>query len=253
MDDGLIVRMNLDGSASWRGSSADELLDEFLQPFQAGLPDEDIVHLLAINDGRLLEWIEKVESETPLIRALYDRLNGQDSASESHIRFISLNQRSLVGSVVPREANITTDFLERLIDSLYGGERASRIWAPCQTCSAQDRCEVRRAMRLFGPQGVPGMDPQEKRDRARQRLFEMLQAVHLRGETHITIRELRSALVYILFGVNFCSDYHNDTDAPFPYWDRAFSPKSPGRQGEVLRELIRFDPALEAHPQIDRV
>ena len=25
-----------------------------------------------------------------------------------------------------------------------------------------------------------------------------------------------------------------------------------GRQGEVLRELPRFDPALEAHPQIDR-
>ena len=252
MDDGLIVRMNLDGSASWRGSSADELLDEFLQPFQAGSPDEDIVHLLAINDGRLLEWIEKVESETPLTQALYDRLSGQESASESHIRFISLNQRSLVGSIEPSERNITTGFLEKLMDNLYGGERASRIWAPCQTCSAQDRCEVRRAMRLFGPQGLPGMAPQGKRDRARQRLFEMLQAVHLRGETHITVRELRAALVYILFGVNFCSDYHNDTDAPFPYWDRAFSPKSPGRQGEVLQELIRFDPALEAHPQIDR-
>ena len=252
MDDGLMVRMNLDGSASWRGSSADELLDEFLQPFQAGSPDEDIVHLLAINDGRLLEWIEKVESETPLTQALYDRLNGQESASESHIRFISLNQRSLVGSIEPSERNITTGFLEKLMDNLYGGERASRIWAPCQTCSAQDRCEVRRAMRLFGPQGLPGMAPQGKRDRARQRLFEMLQAVHLRGETHITVRELRAALVYILFGVNFCSDYHNDTNAPFPYWDRAFSPKSPGRQGEVLQELIRFDPALEAHPQIDR-
>jgi hypothetical protein len=37
-----------------------------------------------------------------------------------------------------------------------------------------------------------------------------------------------------------------------PYWDRAFSPHSAGRQGEVLRELVRFDPGLEAHPQIDR-
>lgn len=252
MDDGLIVRMNLDGSASWQGRSADELLDEFLQPFQTGSPDEDLVHLLAINDGRLLEWIEKVESDTPLIRDLYDRLNGEESAPESHIRFISLNQRSLVGSVVPSEANITTGFLERLINSLYGGEQAPQIWAPCQTCSAQDRCEVRRAMRLFGPQGLPGMAPQGKRERARHRLFEMLQAVHLRGETHITVRELRAALIYVLFGVHFCSDYHNDTDAPFPYWDRAFSPESPGRQGEVLQELIRFDPALEAHPQIDR-
>jgi serine/threonine protein kinase len=252
MDDGLIVRMNLDGSASWQGRSADELLDEFLEPFQKGSPDEDIVHLLAINDGRLLEWIDRVESETPLTQALYDLLNGEESALESHIRFISLNQRSLVGSVVPSEANIKTGFLEDLLDSLYGKEKAPQIWVPCETCSAQDRCEVRRAMRRFGPKGLPGMAPQEERDRARQRLFEMLQAVHLRGETHITVRELRATLVYILFGVHFCSDYHGVADAPLPYWDRAFSPESPGRQGEVLQELIRFDPALEAHPQIDR-
>ena len=60
-DDGLRVRMNLDGSASWQGRSADELLDEFLAPFRDGPPTEDVAHLLAINDGRLLEWIERVE------------------------------------------------------------------------------------------------------------------------------------------------------------------------------------------------
>ena len=252
MEDGLIVRMNLDGSASWQGRSADELLDEFLEPFQKGSPDEDIVHLLAINDGRLLEWIDRVESETPLTQALYDLLNGEESAPESHIRFISLNQRSLVGSVVPSESDIKTGFLEELLDSLYGREKALQVWAPCETCSAQDRCEVRRAMRWFGPKGLPDMAPEDERARARQRLFEMLQAVHLRGETHITVRELRAALVYILFGVHFCSDYHSGVDDPLPYWEHAFSPKSPGRQGEVLQELIRFDPGLEAHPQIDR-
>ena len=67
------------------------------------------------------------------------------------------------------------------------------------------------------------------------------------------MRELRAALAYIVFGVHYCKDYHSGTDiAPLPYWDRAFSPMSPGRQGEALRELARFDPALEAHPQIDR-
>jgi hypothetical protein len=77
--------------------------------------------------------------------------------------------------------------------------------------------------------------------------------VHLRGETHITVRELRAALVYVLFGIHYCDDYHSARDDhPLPYWDRAFSATSPGRQGEVLRELARFDPALEAHPQIDR-
>ena len=99
---GPTVRMNLDGSAAWRGRSADDILDEFLAPFQQGSPREDIVHLLAINDGRLLEWIEGVEErqggqESPLTRELYASLQRESAVDESHIRFISLNQRSLVG------------------------------------------------------------------------------------------------------------------------------------------------------------
>lgn len=259
-DNDLTVRMNLDGSASWKGRSADDLLDEFLAPFQEGRPSEDIVHLLAINDGRLLEWIESVEErygETPLTKDLADFLEGQAPPSDSHIRFVDLNQRSLVGGVAEDGKDgktIDTDFLHRLVDSLYGGERAADIWTPCQTCSAQERCEVFRATRTFGPDGLAD---EVVRDRARQRLFEALQAVHLRGETHITIRELRAALVYILFGIHFCSDYHKGDDrSESPTWqsysEHAFSPASPARQGDVLRELARFDPALEAHPRIDR-
>lgn len=257
MGDGLIVRMNLDGSAAWEGRSADELLDEFLEPFQEGAPAEDIAHLLAINDGRLLEWIEGVESRggcaTRLTRALSDLLARDDEAAsrDSHIRFISLNQRSLVGGITSERTSIEADFLERLLDQLYGGDDVRAHWAPCLTCSAQERCEVWRATRVFGPDGLTDLETPAIRARARQRLFAALQAVHLRGETHITVRELRAALVYILFGVHFCSDYHEGRKSP-PYWERAFSPVTVGRQGEVLRDLARLDPALEAHPQIDR-
>ena len=341
-EDGLRVRMNLDGSASWQGRSADDLLDEFLAPFRDGPPADDIAHLLAINDGRLLEWIERVEQredETALTGALYDALQqvqrdrwtgapaaagygdskyddgdlehgdehtgtagdavrnaergdtaedaegtadaAQQSASDAHIRFVNLNQRSLVGGVTADGTGIQTGFLESLVDRLYGGDRAAKIWAPCATCSAQDRCGVFQANRLFGPAGLPNGADDDARSRARGRLFEALQAVHLRGETHVTVRELRATLVYILFGVHFCDDYHAGAGAarraappaywepafgPFPtpgaaeetapaalpYWDRAFDPRSPGRQGAVLGDLARFDPALDAHPRIDR-
>ena len=256
LDDGLTVHMNLDGSASWQGRSADALLDKFLDPFQDGRSDRDIAHLLAINDGRLLEWIENVEErrgETQLTKNLSDFFENEEPPSESHIRFVNLNRRSLVGGIAADGKTIETGFLHRLVDALYGGDRAADIWAPCRTCSAQERCEVFRATRIFAPGGLAD---ETVRDLARERLFDSLQAVHLRGETHITVRELRAALVYVLFGIHYCSEYHADGDGSGPtaqpYWDRALSPESSGRQGEVLRELPRFDPALEAHPQIDR-
>jgi serine/threonine protein kinase len=258
MADNLIVRMNLDGSAALGTRSADELLDEFLGPFQQGRPVEDIAHLLAINDGRLLEWIAGCElrnngNETPLTKELSELLEESDGTQESHIRFINLNHRSLVGGITQDRTDIQTHFLNRLLDQMYGAEHAPEIWTPCQLCSAKDRCEVYRAARIFGPDGLQDLAPSVVRSRARKRLFEGLQAVHLRGETHVTVRELRAAIVYILFGVHFCDDYHGDSAVPIvPFWDRAFSPNSPERQGDVLKELARFDPGLEAHPQIDR-
>lgn len=254
------VRMNLDGSAAWQGKSADELLDEFLAPFQDGPPRENIVHLLAINDGRLLEWIEGIQErlggETKLTAKLYELLQGKAIEQDSEIRFISLNQRSLVGGITPEGTDIDTEFLERLLDHLYGGRKAQATWSPCRACSAKDRCHVFQAAEVFGPDSLSSAISVDVRQRARQRLFDALQAVHLRGETHITVRELRAALVYVLFGVHYCDDYHSgeyiDDRGPLSYWDRAFAADSPARQGEVLRELARFDPGLESHPQIDR-
>ncbi len=253
LNDGLTVRINLDGSAAWQGRSADEILDDFLGPFQDGPPAEDIAHLLAINDGRLLEWLER--HDTALASSLEDLLQQEAATQASYIRFVSLNQRSLVGGVAPDRSRIDTEFLASLVDHLYGGENASSTWSDCRTCSARECCEVYRAAQLFGPDSMPVLADAKVRSRARQRLFESLQAVHLRGETHITVRELRAALVYILFGVHYCDDYHAVSDempSAESYWDRAFAAESFARQGEVLRQMALFDPALDAHPQVDR-
>lgn len=251
--DGMMVRMNLDGSGSWKGRSADDLLDEFLAPFHDGKPEQDIIHLLAINDGRLLEWIENNDQGSELTSALKTYLEGNE-ADAPHIRFINLNQRSLVGGISNDEKYIDSSFLNSLIDQLYGGDEAAKIWAPCRNCSSQESCDVFRAQKVFGPGSLA---EELTRTRARKRLFDALQAVHMRGETHITIRELRGTLVYILFGLHYCTEYHetpceDDNNAMTAYWDRAFSAFSPRRQGNVLSELPRFDPAIEANPKVDR-
>ena len=255
LDDGTRIRMNLDGSAAYEGHSANQLLDEFLEPFTDGGRGGDGVHLLAVNDGRLLEWIHSKPTNTPLKESLLRLLDDPGTLrSQAHIAFHHLNRRPRVGEVSPADGEVTTKFLERLLRRLYGGNEAPKTWEPCKTCSAQERCSVYQAARVFGPDSLQDKAAPGVRKQAQERLFAAFQAVHLRGETHLTVRELRSALVYILFGTRYCEDYHDDDSggAEPLYWNRAFDPNSPRRQGEVLRELVQLDPALEAHPKIDR-
>lgn len=250
---GLLLRANLDGSASYAGQSADDLLDDFFSPFLDGPPTGDIAHLLAINDGRLIEWIEghqqRFNRNTHLGEQLSELLDQGTSAElDPNIRFINLNLRSLVGGIQPGGREIASDFLDQLLEKLVGGSDAATIWAPCNTCSAADRCQARRSAQLL----MAGDSSVEAR-RFRERLSEMLQAVHQRGDVHITARELRAALSYVLFGVHYCADLHETPSLrpPEPS-ELAFDPDSPLRQGDVLREFTYLDPALESHPLVDR-
>jgi hypothetical protein len=173
--------------------------------------------------GLILLSNAKVAWKLPLAKELYELLQQQVAHQESSVRFINLNQRSLVGGLKSDSQSIGNDFLHNLLDHLFGGDDAPSIWQPCENCTAKTRCEVYRATRVFGPASLHKDENQGIRERARERLFQALQAVHLRGETHITVRELRAALAYIVFGVHYCKNYHSELELnPLPYWDRAF-------------------------------
>lgn len=247
---GITVHMNLDGSASLGDKSANDILNEFLAPYKEGAATEESASLLAINDGKLLEWVENQE-DNPLAEVLDGLLAGDELPSDfQFIQYIDLNKRSLVGGYTSDPASLLHSFPARLIDAFYGGDKAEEIWSPCKTCTAKRRCHIYAAQQVFAP--LPEVDA-EKRDLAHRRLIEAIQIVHLKGEVHITARELRGALGYILFGTTYCTDLHEDPNIePARYWDMAFDPASEQRQGELLFELARLDPAMESHPKIDR-
>jgi serine/threonine protein kinase len=252
--DGTLVRANLDGAAAWRGRSADDLLDEIFAAFHAGAPRDRLAHLVAVNDGRLLEWVEGYKARhepTRLTEQIAEALDGIGDALDPHIRLVELNLRSLVGGVSGDGKGISAEWLAQLIDRLVGGEDAVDIWQPCLTCVAQDRCTAWQSAAMLG-----ATDDAMTRNRGHlfvERLTEALQAVHQRNEVHITARELKATLSYVLFGVDWCMDIHaHPEQAPWAVGDLAFDAESPSRQGELLAELARLDPALEAHPRIDR-
>lgn len=246
--------INLDGAASWRGRSADSLLDELFSPFLEGPTTDRRVHLVAVNDGRLMEWIEHAETEqdgTALTSDLAAALSNQGEQLPAHIRLVELNNRSLVGGLDVARGTITTDFVDELVRRLVGGDAAASIWAPCRTCTAQTRCTMRRSADMMGASVDPSILAEGNRLRAR--LTDALQTVHQRNEIHITARELKAAISYILFGLHACEDLHAKPDLePHDPADNAFNPESHARQGELLRELARLDPALEGHARVDR-
>ncbi|MFQ3581928.1 MAG: hypothetical protein SNJ67_08105 [Chloracidobacterium sp.] len=248
--DGLRVRFNLDGSAAWEEGSSDLLLDQFLAPFVNGPPSEDIVHLLAINDGRLLSWLGRGREATPLARSLLRRLDGNGTDDAPHIGLFHLNRRSLVGEF-DATGQLTTGFLDALLDQLYGSADAATMWQKCGTCVAQPHCPVFRAATYFGPDNLPGRVAAPKQQHARHQLYRALQAVHQLGKLHLTIRDLRGTLVYILFGTASCDAHCKGKPYP-PYWDRVFDAQTPDRQGELLAALTVFDPAREADARLDR-
>lgn len=248
LGDGRTLKVNLDGSAAWQGKTANELLNQFFQPFhslnfegQARNP-----RVLAINSGKLLEWLE-TQDETPLTEQLYSALFDADGEAASEldprIRLIDLNRRSLVGGIDGEQ--LRTHFLTELLNRFLGVGITPDPWSTCITCSAQQRCTAWNSVQTL-------RDPAAGRQ-LRNRLADVLQACHLRGEIHITARELRAALVFIFFGVHDCTELHANPElTPSGYWDRSFSANAAQRQGELLSEMARFDPALDSNPLLDR-
>lgn len=242
---GQALKVNLDGAAAWEGKGANTLLDELFAPFHTPDFPHERIHIVAVNNGKLLEWIETQPEDTWLTGPLRQVLLGETMTLDPRFRLIDLNRRSLVGGIDEAQGRLTADFLHSLIDRLLGGD--TDPWAPCDTCTAQARCTAWYSVQAL-------RDP-EQGPRLRERLTDLLQACHQRGEIHIIARELRAALSYGLFGVHDCAELHADPDLrPPAYWQRLFDARSERRQTELklLAEMTRFDPALESDPILDR-
>ena len=227
---GITVKANLDGAAAWRGRSADDLLDEIFAPFHDGIPKERIIHLVAVNDGRLMEWIESYElrhGPSRLTNQLDETL-GRDfsysktcmcaSLSSIYVRWWVVFPLARSGLTNSSTTCLRTSWEARNLRS-YGG-RAFPV-------------------RLNSDAARGGASPGAGEDRSvqshgallRERLTIALQMVHQRNEVHITTRELKATLSYILFGTRYCADLHTERTSPRASLGPRVRPCSPLRQG----------------------
>ena len=250
---GTILRINFDGSASFNGRSSLELQNDIFQPFLDGISKDSPIHILAINSGPLMDWIEQAEEGADgqlswLAGQLSNALSGKLELIDARIALINLNERSLVGG--NRQRPPSTSFLESLINLMVESNLSSDPWEVCNECSAKDRCvaiatvnELRRSNAV--------------RVRLVERVTRALQAVHLAQRIHVTARELKGAISFLLFGSLSCQELHNNSERiPLQLHDRLFASSEElgeNRQGQLLEELQRFDPAWTSRPLADRL
>ena len=243
----------LDGSAAdeARVMSSDQVIDDLLKPIERAGPEPGTAQrarrtsLLAVNDGRLLEYLDDRRERRPswIVDQLLGQLGERPAQPHGEVLVVDLNSRSLAH---PGEH----DVVQRVIQVLLGKD-ADETWAPCRTCRAAAFCHVQfnvDTLRSAASGDIAG------------RLRDLVLLVHSRGRLHVTMRELRSALAVALFGDQTCEEIHSELETLDPdlpsrrlsrvYWNRLFAPGEQG--GRLLAETAELDPGSDDLPDFDR-
>jgi serine/threonine protein kinase len=263
----------LDGSASDTErnlATSDQVLNDLFRPLRiadatgALVPQLRRTQLLAINDGRLLEYLEDCDDGDWVASHLLRLLGEEEGEAHPGIILVDLNRRSLVSA---ERGDTFESILAALLEGGWGDKKAiADPWLVCSQCRAATSCHVRFNVDTLRH---PTLGPQ-----VRQRLKTLLKMVHSRGRLHITVRELRSMLAYFIFGDQTCEGIHAELEEGVQptedggittsganqlkqrqkdrlYFNRLFIAGEDG--GRLLRELKDFDPATVDNPRFDRL
>jgi serine/threonine protein kinase len=236
---------NYDGSQDEGDQKNDDVLRAFLAPFAGNDPSGWIssneTRLIAINEGRLVDFLEANRADFSALAALVK--NGLRTGEPAQgVAVVNLNLRSVVTDPQGFDGSI----LERLVRRMTH----EKFWQPCQDCNLKDRCYAFHNAQTFqdetaGPHVV-------------ERLKTLYAVTHLRGRLHITLRDLRSALAYTLVGTRDCDEIHelyrtgqrNEIVQSYYFnsWKGGDSPNA----DRLLKLLSEVDVAEADDPRLDR-
>ncbi len=245
-----------DGSVDMDGKSNFDMLSEYF----AGLagdtePNDGSILIAAMNEGKLRDFLGRTQNHKWLSEKLLNHILLGQPIPAGYI-VVNLNLRSVVDASTALGGCLFDLILDRYV--------ANEFWESCSECPAASRCPVKfnvDTFRLF-PEAIT-QDPKdheavaernEAARAARVRLKSLFQVLHFRKRIHITVRDLRSALAFALFGKKTCEQIQRDIErnssdfTPSYYYNAIFSETEKDRIIGFLRE---FDVGKTATPQID--
>ncbi|MFT3738468.1 MAG: protein kinase [Breznakibacter sp.] len=238
---------NYDGSQDEASKINNEVLNEFFSPFE-GLKNFNQAksgRIIAINEGRLVEFLQSTEKHKYLKEAIekYFYTEGHAELPDG-LMVINLNLRSVVAS-----QNGDESIFRKQIKAFTN----KKYWTKCQNCSSSKECYINYNVQTFNDSAAGA--------EVIHRLEWLLRTVILRRELHITIRDLRSFIAFMITRDKSCDEIteliQKAQYEPERYWlNYYFNITAPARDSAIndrLIELLReTDVAETAVPSDDR-
>ncbi|MEP1076082.1 protein kinase [Leptolyngbya sp. PL-A3] len=255
---------NYDGSQDEGDRVNDAVLSDFFSPFQGNETTwaTDQTRLIAINEGRLIDFLTDHETQfSRLMSIVRGGLQGGDPVNG--VAVVNLNLRSVVadpfcGSGTASGAIDAIVTNPPFTDASIFGRLARRMteerfWQACQSCDLKQECYIHHNARTLmdataGPKVI-------------ERLKQLYTLTHLRGRLHITLRDLRSALAFMLVGTLDCDSVHELYRAGTPdaiqkildgFYFNSWLGGTEGSTDRLVSLLRQVDVGETGSPELDR-
>lgn len=245
---GITFRSNYDGSQDEADRVNDKVLADFFQPFESLTSYNKSAEgrIIAINEGRLVEFLKTSGKFGDLADKIeeYFHNNGKVTLPEG-LLIINLNLRSVVAS-----DNHSPSLFKKQIKKLT----EKQLWDKCTSCPAAESCFIKY--------NVDTLSDSAAGDEIINRLEWLLRTVALKRELHITMRDLRSFISFLLtrdYNCNEIPQLRSRLEGnPIEWWKLHFfnitdsNANDSGNQDRLIKLLRETDIASVSSPNLDR-
>lgn len=190
---GVQYQSNYDGSQDESNLKNEAVLTQFFEPFE-GLHDFSKVpegRIIAINEGRLMDFLLNNTDKHGYLAQAIDEYFYKGGASElpEGVMVINLNLRS----VTARE-NGADSLLRKLVKLLT----SKKLWGRCANCPIANRCFIKYNVDSLSDSAAGG--------EVINRLEWLVRTIIYKREMHITMRDLRSLISWLITRDFNCTD-----------------------------------------------
>ncbi|WP_313386008.1 methylation-associated defense system protein kinase MAD6 [Chishuiella sp.] len=245
---GISYESNYDGSQDEENNINNDVLEKFFQPF------EDIQHyvkvtegrIIAINEGRLVEFLKTSSKHHKLAKLIEDYFyeEGHTELPEG-VMIVNLNLRSVVADD-SSEGSLFKNQVKALTQK--------SLWTKCEGCELAKDCFIKY--------NVDTLNDTASGETVINRLEWLIRTVSLKRELHITMRDIRSFIAFMLTRDVSCEEVSKieslKESNPEKYWQYYYfnitNPKleDSGSKDRLIKLLRETDIGEVAIPHWDR-